>query len=224
VERPENAADALVRRAHAGAYRYPTDFAGFRASVEWQVDGRSGSGTVITRIGPETENGIDIELESDAVDDGRAWVERELRSIVGHRRATAYELADGRHAKRMGEDSGHPLGTVVEMDDEYGSSYRVSDDEISTVTRTLGERRFTIVVHDRLQAPDGTGLPTSFSVFYWDAASGALASAEAYRDVPVEVDGILLPASRTVVRGTSEGLAVRSLELTGHELVAGGRS
>src|SRR5262245_11582222 len=124
----------------------------------------------------------------------------------------------------MGEDSGHPLGTVVEMDDEYGSSYRVSGDEISTVTRTLGERRFTIVVHERLQAPDGTGLPTSFSVFYWDAATGALASAEAYRDIPVDVHGILLPASRTIVRGTSEGLAVRSLELTGHELVAGDRS
>ena len=113
---------------------------------------------------------------------------------------------------------------MVELDDEYGSSYRVSDDEISTVTRTLGERRFTIVVHERLQASDGTGLPTSFSVFYWDAASGALASAEAYRDVAVEVEGILLPASRTIVRGTSDGLAVRSLELTGHELVTGDRS
>jgi hypothetical protein len=221
VERPEAAADALVRRAHAGAYRYPTDFGGFRASVEWHVDGRSGAGTVVARIGTDIE--IDLEA-ADAADEDRAWLERELRSIVGHRRATTYEAGDGRHAKRMAEDSGHPLGTVVEMDDEYASSYRVSGDEISTVTRTLGERRFTIVVHERLQAPDGTGLPTSFSVFYWDAATGALSSAEAYRDVPVDVHGILLPASRTVVRGTSDGLAVRSLELTGHELVAGDRS
>ena len=133
VEPAESAADALVRRAHAGAYRYPADFAGFRASVVWHVDGRSSSGIVVARIGPE----IEIELEADAAEEDRAWVERELRSIVGHRRASTYESGDGRHAKHVGDDLGHPLGTVVEMDDEYGSSYRVSGDEISTVTRTL---------------------------------------------------------------------------------------
>ncbi len=218
VEPRDGAADELVRRAHARAYRYPAGLAGFRASVGWQVDDRSGSGTVTARTGAE----VGIELDADVSGDDRAWVERELRSIVAHRQASTYEEGDGRHAKRVGEDSGHRLGTLIELDDEYGSSYRVSGEELSTVTRTLGGRRFTIVVHERMTAPDGAGLPTSFSVFYWDAGSGDLAASEAYRDVPVEVDGILLPASRTIVRAASDGLSVRSLELSGHALLTDG--
>ena len=172
---------------------------------------------MVARTGPE------VDVEVDGGEHDLAWATRELRSIVGHRQASDYDRGDGAHEKRLAA-SAHVLGELVELGDSLESSYRVSDDEISTVTRTLGERRLTIVVHERLHASDGTGLPTSFSVFYWDAASGALASAEAYRDVPVDVEGILLPASRTIVRGASDGLAVRSLELTGHELVAGDRS
>lgn len=183
--------------------------------MAWRVDERSGSGAVTARPGPE------LDLETEAPEDDRGWLERELRSIVGHRQASTYETGDGRHAKRIGEAAGHPLGTLVELDDEYTSSYRVSGEELSTVTRTMGSRRFTIVVHERMEAPGGTALPTSFSVFYWDAASGALETAEAYRDQAVEVDGILLPQARTIVRGNADGLSVRSLHLAGHELLAG---
>jgi hypothetical protein len=207
---PQERADALVRAAHARAYRYPQDFTGFRATLGWRVDDRTGEGTAVARPGPE------IELEVDAPDDDRAWLERELRSIIGHRQASTYDRGDGRHEKRVSDDAGHTLGTLVEIDDEYASSYRIAGEQIATVTRTLGERRFTIVVHDRAPMPDGTGLPTSFTVFYWDVESGALTSTEAYRDAAVEVDGVFVPASRTVVRGDSDGLSVRSLRLSDH--------
>jgi hypothetical protein len=208
-------ADELVRRAHARAYRYPEAFAGFSAGVRWQVDDRSGEGVVVARPGPE------IELDLDAPEADRGWVERELRSIVGHRQASAYERGDGRHAKRIAEEDGHPLGTLVELGDEYDSSYRVSHEQLTAVTRTMGGRRFTIVVHERVETPDGRGLPVSFTVFYWDAESGALTATEAYRDDTVDVDGVLLPRSRTIVRGDGDGLAVRSLRLSGHALLAG---
>ncbi len=155
VEEAEGLADELVRRAHARAYRYPEAFAGFRASLDWRIGERSGEGAVVARSGPE------IELEVDAADDDRAWVERELRSIVGHRQASAYERGDGRHTKRVADEPGHPLGVLVELGDEYASSYRVSGDELAAVTRTMGDRRFTIVVHERAEMGDGTALPTA---------------------------------------------------------------
>ncbi len=209
-------ADELVRRAHARAYRYPEAFAGFRASLGWRIDERAGDGVVVARPGPE------VELELEATEPDSAWVERELRSIVGHRQASAYERGDGRHAKRVAEEAGHPLGVLVELDDEYGSSYRVSANELSAVTRTMGDRRFTIVVHERVETPDGKALPVSFTVFYWDASSGALTAAEAYRDAAIEVAGVFLPQSRVIARGDSDGLSVRSLHLTGHVLLEGG--
>jgi hypothetical protein len=207
VEGSERSADELVRRAHERAYRYPEAFAGFSATVATRVDGRDGVGEVVARPGP------DVELRLEGEDADRAWVERELRSIVGHRQASTYERGDGRHVKRVLDEPSHPLGVLVELGDEYGSSYRVSGNELAAVTRTMGERRFTIVVHERAEIGDGTALPTSFTVFYWDAASGALAATEAYRDRAVEVGTVFLPKSRVIVRGDADGLSVRSVEL-----------
>ena len=112
------------------------------------------------------------------------------------------------------------LGEIVELGDSLEPSYRVAGDEISTVTRTMGGRRFTMVVHDRFVVPDGRAVPTSFSVFYWDAETGALTATEAYRDAVVDVDGIFLPSSRRVVRGDGDGLSVRELDLAEHSLLA----
>lgn len=114
------------------------------------------------------------------------------------------------------------LGEVVELGDSMNSAYRVSDGEIATVTRTLDDRRFTIVVHDRQRFDDGRTLPTSFTVFYWDASTAALTATEAYRDDVVEVEGVFLPAARRVVRGDEEGLSVREIELAGHKPIGVG--
>jgi hypothetical protein len=209
----QEAADTLVRAAHARAYRYPESFAGFRATATWQVDGQAGEGAVVARHGPEV--GLDVPER----DEGGEWVERELRSIVGHRQATSYDRGDGRHAMRVAGDSGHRLGVLVEIDDDYASLYRVQGEELATVTRTVRDRRFTIVVHERRAMADGTGLPTSFTVFYWDAATGELAAAESYQDSAVDVDGVFLPASRSIVRGDGDGLSVRTLQLRDHVLL-----
>jgi Protein of unknown function (DUF3386) len=216
VRDSDQAADALLRQVHARAYRYPETFSGFQAQLAWQIDERIGEGQVTARPGPE------IELDLDASDSDREWVTKELRSIVAHRQSSTYESRDGRHAKRVGGDSSHALGQLIELGDEYDSSYRVAGDELSAVTRTLGGRRFTIVVHERAPMPDGTGLPTAFTVFYWDAESGSLAATEAYRDVAADIRGVFLPHSRTIVRGDSDGLSVRRLALSGHELLEGG--
>jgi len=213
---PPDRADELVRRAHERAYRYDEAFEGFRAHLEWRVGGRAGEGTVVARPGP------DVQLEVDADEQDRSWLERELRSIVGHRQASTYESGDGRHAKRVGENGG--MGTHVELEDGYDSAYTIDDAELTTVTRTIGERRFTIVVHERAELPDGRTLPTSFSVFYWGAGTGDLSASEAYRDAAVEVDGVFLPGTRTIVRGDDEGLSLRSLTLSGHVLLEGAAS
>ena len=206
----ETRADALVRTAHARVYRYPDTFEGFEARLSWRTDQASGAGTVVARKGPEV---VVVDHAGTELD----WVTKELRSIVGHRQFNEYEAGDGKHDKALG--SAHVLGEVVELGDSMESSYRVASGEISTVTRTMGGQRFTIVIHDRRSFEDGCTLPTSFSVFYWDAGSGALTATEVYRDEVAEVDGIQLPALRRVVRADGNGLAVRELALSGHELL-----
>ena len=203
-------ADELVRTAHARVYRYPDTFQGFRAALAWRTDQAYGEGTVVARKGPE----VDV---ADAAGAELDWVTKELRSIVGHRQFNEYEAGDGQHEKSLG--SAHVLGEVVELGDSMDSSYRVASGEISTVTRTMGGQRFTIVIQDRHAFADGRTLPVNFGVFFWDADTGALNATELYRDEVVEVGGIQLPALRRVVRADGSGLAVRELALSGHELL-----
>ena len=207
-------ADALVRGAHARAYRYPESFEGFRATLAWSTDTASGSGTVVAQCAPE----IEVSLEAGAREADASWIERELRSIVGHRRFTVYDAADGAHEKSLSGGS-RVLGELVELGDSLDSSYRVAGGEISTVTRTMAGKRFTIVVHEREAVADGRTVPVSFTVFFWDAESGAITATEAYRDEVAEVDGVFLPAVRRVVRGDDTGLSVRELALSDHALL-----
>ena len=100
------------------------------------------------------------------------------------------------------------------------SSHRVASGEISTVTRTMGGQRFTIVIQDRQEFADGRTLPVTFSVVYWDAADGSLRATELYRDEVVEVGGSSCRRSG-VVRADADGSrsGARALD---HELIGPG--
>ena len=180
-------ADALLREAHERGYRFPTGFDGFTARAGWETPDGSGEGTVAVRPGEETP------VETSELDD---WAERQLRSLIAHRSPRPYDEGDGAIGKRVTDDA-HALGSRIELDDEMQSSYLVGGGQIAAVTRTAHGSRFTIVVQGRTPAGDGTSVPTTFCVAFWDA-DGALAASEAYTDTytrprrrarPVEPDG-----------------------------------
>jgi uncharacterized protein DUF3386 len=198
-------ADALLREAHDRGYRFPTTFDGFTAQIGWETPGGSGEGTVEVALGDETL------VETSELDD---WADRQLRSLVAHRSPRAYEDGDGAIAKRVTDDA-HALGSRIELDDKMRSSYLVGNGQIAAVTRTAHGSQFTIVVQGRMPAGDGTSVPTTFCVVYWDG-DGALTASEAYTDTYTQLDGVLVPASRTVVRADGDGLSVRRLILSGH--------
>jgi hypothetical protein len=207
-------ADEHLRAAQEGGYHHPPGFAGFSATVAIQAGGETATGTVT--IGPDAEPQLDLAGSEDA----RAWAGRELASMAAHRRHRTYEEGDGRHGKRLGPADEHPLGRRVELDDPLSSSFRVRDGQLTEITRSHGNRRFTIVIQDRVAAPDGRSVSTSFTVSYWDTDTGRLTRADTYADGYVERDGLLLPAFRQVATSDDDGLTVRRLELSDHRLLA----
>ena len=105
----------------------------------------------------------------------KPWVEEQLESIVNHR----LPLPKSDHAPtlRFGDREGaNPLGRLLIFDGgQFASSYRVVNDRITVVNRSLGPRNMTItVLDDRLNA-EGKQLPQAFTVQYWNAADGARA-------------------------------------------------
>ena len=204
-------ADELLREAHERGYRFPAGFDGFTARAGWETPAGSGEGTVEVRPGGEAP------VEASELDE---WANGQLRSMVAHRSPRPYEEGDGAIAKRVTDDA-HALGSKIELDDEMSSSYLVGNGQIAAVTRTAHGSRFTIVVQGRTPAGDGTSVPTTFCVAFW-AADGTLSASEAYTDTYTELDGVLVPASRTVVRADGDGLSVRRLVLSEHAPVAVG--
>lgn len=212
--RNDSDAHALLRVAHDSGYRFPEGFGGFEATLNANVNGETIRGTVTVRA-PR-----DIQLDTP---DGEAtsWVKRELASMAGHRWHLPYEQADGRNTLTLDPDETDPLGRhVIVHNDDYDSSYRVANGQISQVNRTMGPMRFSIIIQDRAVVGGGL-LPNHFTVAFWDTASGRLTRSDIYADRYTDIDGVWLPSSRNVITADGDGLCVRSFALTEQTLLAG---
>jgi hypothetical protein len=62
-------------------------------------------------------------------------------------------------------------------------------------------------------------LPRSYTVQYWDAATGDLKRTETVQERWQRIGKWDLPARHTVTQATATGLFVRSFTLTKHELL-----
>ncbi|HVX12556.1 MAG TPA: DUF3386 family protein [Pirellulales bacterium] len=194
------------------------DFPGFRARIAGSVDGRSFSGDVTVAA-----NG-DVKLVTDD-EATREWVVGQLESIAMHRAAS--RRAAGEHPRLWYGDDGsesHPLGRLLIFDGGgFASSYRVKDRQITVVNRAMGAQNMTITVLDNQRTDDDHFLPRSYTVHYWDDASGRLQRSEAIDDRWTAADKFDLPLSHTVTASSDSGQSVRSFVLSQHELLEAGK-
>ena len=208
------AAHDLMRAAHDGSYRYPSDFGGFEAKLTYTGPEGEALGAV------KVTKARSVEITILTTETGRGWLRRELGSMVGHRWHLPYEEADGANALALGDDGDDPLGVTVDVQqDRHDSSYRLLAGEISQVNRAMGKIRFSIQIQSRDEAPDGRSLPAHFTVFYWDTENGRLARSDVYHDVYEPVDGVPLPISRQIISAADNGITTRRMDLSNHRLL-----
>jgi hypothetical protein len=188
------AAYALLEAAHNNRQVMPPGFAGFRSRLLYQRDGKTIEGTLVYRRQGETEVAIDgLDAES------QAWVKRQILNLVGHRRGGDFAQGDGRYPLQLGPDDGNAYGRLVLVNDDTQSSYRIRDNRVMEVTRTMEGSCFTISVIETMEADAGRYLANHFVVSYRDPKSGELQKIEGYRDSYSRVAGVWLPTSRTVL-------------------------
>jgi hypothetical protein len=213
---PDPKAVALFEGALASRALWK-DFPGFSARIEGKVDGRSFQGTVTVNAKGEVE----LKTEETVV---VAWVKDQLESIAMHRGAGAADNGGGKRAKPVlrfgdGEDD-HPLGRLLVFEGgRFASSYRVKDKQITVVNRNMGRLNMSITVLDNDRNKDGRFLPRSYTVQYWDAASGDLKRTETIQDRWRRVGSWDLPTRHTVTIASGAGWAVRSFTLSKHQLL-----
>lgn len=212
-DQPDQKAVQLFEEA-VGTRAQWRDFPGFRAEIAGSIDGREFSGSVTVRA----DGSVELTSDDDATS---SWPEHQLESIAMHRAAP--KRSSGNASPRLwfgDEDESHPQGRLLIFDGgRFASSYRVKDRQITVVNRAMGDENMTITVLDNQVNAEGSFLPRSYTVQYWDDVAGKLLRSEAVNDRWQRVGDFDLPVEHAVTYSSDGGQSVRSFTLSKHSLL-----
>ncbi|MBV9469808.1 MAG: DUF3386 family protein [Abitibacteriaceae bacterium] len=210
------AAYALLQAAHDSRQVLPPTLTGIDATIVYTDGAKTSTGTLHYRTTGQSV----LDFNGLAKDD-KDWLEDQVFSIMGHRTNGDFAHGDGRYPLTFGAAPDNSFGKLIELHDGMESSYRVRGHEITEVTRTGGDTRFTISVIQTRQADAGKYLPIHFMVAYRDKKTGALQQVEGFRDSYAKIGDAWLPRTRMVItfdKSTSPRL--RQIEFRDIKLLA----
>lgn len=190
VSKETRSASDLVQAARANREVFTSGFPGFRSNLTVHLDGTRYSGTMLYRP-PRT---VEIEFPDQAVPE---WVTDRVRSMVMHR-VPSDRLSES--AAGLGKADDHPLGRQVFLADSYRSMYRIRDDRILVVNRTLGDERIVITVLDTVETESGRYLPKYVAVARYDKETGEVRESWSYVSQYHEIGGNYVPRSRAIAK------------------------
>ena len=174
------------------------------------------------RVTVAADGGVKLELAEDVVQE---WVQDQMESITMHRAEGQTSSTDRpKPVLRFADDhDDHPLGRLLAFEGgHFATSYRVKGRQITSVNRFLDGKNMTITVLANEENAEGRFLPQSYTVQYWDEASGNLERTEAIEDRWTRVGSWDLPARHTVTTSSDLGFSVRGFRLSEHQLTAQG--
>ena len=212
--RPTDAQDdpearELLRRAFEKTARWPADFNGFSADLTVNVDGKELTGTVTAKSAQDVTVSLpDVEVQK--------WVTGTIGMIAVHR---TFDQSDGKSILTLDRSAAHPLGQTIRIHDSLQSHYRVKDDRITQINRTMGPIKFTINVEDSAITADTKYLTTRYTVYYFNPQDGRLANVESFTDTHVRVGHADLPASRRIISAENGAVSVKTFTFANHRLL-----
>ncbi|MGE0126926.1 MAG: DUF3386 family protein [Blastocatellales bacterium] len=206
-KKADPAAWKLLKSTRQASQNFPANFAGVTADIVLNDNGKIAKGALSYAVGKSGELNIEG-LDENTKD----WLNDQTMSVISHRRGGDFAKGDGRHPITFGEDDNSPIGRRVVLNDSLRSSYRIRNQQVVEVDRTMGGDHFTITVLETTPVAGGKSLPRHFTVTYFDAKSGAIKRSEAFTDEYKLVDGVWFPASRRVVRAENGKVITRVIE------------
>ncbi len=208
--KPDAEAVRLLHEAHVARANYPADFPGFTADAVFSANGRTTRG----KITVDREFNITYAL-------GDKDLENTLRpsfgSLMMHRRAGS-EGGAPEYPATWRDAETHPLGRAINLNDKYGSFYRVRDRQIMQVNRNMGKQRFTTNVLENEETKYGF-LPRAWTVAYYENDTNAMTRVSTTRVTWTWKGELFLPATLDTVVAHDEGTDVTKLVLSNHQLL-----
>jgi hypothetical protein len=202
----------LLRRAFEQTARWPADFKGFKADLTVNVDGKEFKGEATVRSAQD----VSILLDDPDI---QKWATGTIAMIAVHRGPRTFEQSDGKSVLTLERGAGHPMGQTILIHDTLNSHYRVKDDRITQINRSMGPMKFTINVEDSALTQDHKYLTTRYTVYYFNPQNGALTNVESFSDAHVRVGQADLPASRRILSAENGRVSVKTLTFSNHHLL-----
>ncbi len=205
-------ARALLQKAFENTARWPSDFGGFTADLEVNTNGTKVQGTV-------TVNGAkDVTVSVPDADLQKA-MEGTIGMIIVHRAHRTFDESDGKYALTLEGEADHPFGQKLRIHgDNSNSSYRLNDNRITQINRTMQHIAFTINVEESAVTPEGKNLTTKYTVYYSSPKDGSLRNVESTTDTHVRIGSADLPATRRVISYENGQVVTKTLTFTNHKI------
>ena len=209
----------LVKDTHSRMYKWPASFAGYRANVTLNEDGRIWIGSV--RLVPRNDTTVELAGADPSLQE---WVRERLWTQGMHLASSSFEEGDGKYVLAFDPDEDpalpHPRGRrVLLTGGRLESWYRIKDHRYTQIGRLtpMTERRVnTIERYD--QAPDGRQYSSHYVMTYFTLDGQSVSGMESYVNEYLDVDGIWLPLRRCVSFGENGAVKTRVIELSQHEV------
>lgn len=198
---------ALLKRARERIYTLPENFPGFHAQLAFHFRGLWHFGRVVVE-------GFTPRVE--LLEDVRPVAERELASLLGHRRPVPFAQGEGRYPIHLFEEG--PLGTGLALEDPFRSRIWLREGRIEVIERHLAEGSFRIHIETWREVEGEKLLPHRFLLVHRDG-DGRIQRVERFRDEYGKVGPYWLPTEREVVV-EAEGVEVLVLRMENLEVVA----
>lgn len=211
-------ARSLLKEAAERTYKFPADLLGFAADIEIEINHHTWDATLVVSL----PMGINLAFEGERSQDAFAWVQRELQSILGHRRPSSFDERDGRYVLTL-DTTPNPCGLLISVHgDKLQSSYRVLDQAITEVHRVLPDQNFTIQILESQHIPDDWVVSKHFVVCFRSNTTSQLVRTDIYSDTYVPVGHAWLPATRRILVNDAQGCETYMLRLHNHRLLKAG--
>jgi len=202
----------LLRRAFEKTARWPADFKGFSADLTANVDGKEFAGTATVKSAQDVAVSLpDAEVQK--------WAAGTIGMIAVHRGPRTFDQSDGKSVLTLDSGAVHPLGQTIHIHDALKSHYRVKNDRITQINRTMGPMKFTINIEDSVSTAENKYLTTRYTVYYFNPQDGRLTNVESFTDSHARVGQADLPASRRIISAENGTVSVKTLTFTNHRLL-----
>ena len=209
-KRAGRSAAERMRRAHDARAQWD-EFSGFTADLVVFAGTERARGKLVVNAAGE----VDVQMRGDG---SFSWVSEDLQSLVDHRLPGDQQEYD----VSFEDDPATALGRLIRFnDDRMHSVYRIRQDVITEVHRTMGQRVLLISVIDTKRNHSKKHLPQTYSVNWTDAETGKLLSSEVVHNDWVRVQELDLPSRVLKVIHSEDGSReVRNLRLSNHQVTA----